>query len=48
MVHKSINGLTFLVLFSYYFLSMLYNLFSSDGKPLVNKFIVAVVVVSLQ
>ena len=48
MVHKSINGLTFFVLFSYYFVSMLYNLFSSDGTPWVNKVIVAVVVVALQ
>ena len=46
MVHKSINGLIFFP-FLYYFLSMLYNLFSSDGKPWVNKVIVAVVVVAI-
>ena len=46
MVHKSINCLIFFP-FLYYFLSMLYNLFSSDGKPWVNKVIVAVVVVAL-
>ena len=38
------NGLIFF-LFLYYFLSMLCKLFSSDGKPWVNKVIVAVVVV---
>ena len=47
MVHKSINGLTFFVLFLYYFLGLLYNLFSSDGKPWVKKAIVAAVVVAL-
>ena len=44
MVHKSMNGLIFF-LFLYYFLSMLCKLFSSDGKPWVNKVIVIIIII---